>query len=350
MMKKLCFIILLIVFISACAPQTTAIPTSTSTNTPVPANTFTSIATNTPTLTPTAISAEVNPLADPTTWSVNVQAKFKTVLTTPDKATQADWDAYDAYLVTQMHATLKTAGVANAESLQDYALIKAMAAHVQSRGFEFDLAPSMARLIVTDTGNLISTVDNNGYGVGGGGSPPLTNADLHVWAASDWPHVTIFGKTYKLSDNPNQPFAMNISGTEGDAIALLNIPGINPDNAQGVLIAMKKTDGSFGYGIVMAIYKTNNPPKTKATDLCEKPSTIAINCQPGEALPSTIVVNNNNLGNHISLSRAQLLAMIKQNDPLHVNAVYHAALEVEWFDGMAVPFEFRTDAVIPPAQ
>jgi hypothetical protein len=216
---------------------------------------------------PTAFHAEVNPATSATLWPVEIQARFKAVLTDPWTATADQKAAFDTFLTTQWQLTLKDAGVANAETLQGYDLLNAIVDHQpaivltgsetpeQLASYVVELPFSLHKLLRTDQDNLVGFHHEDGryvegkidprtgtdwgkyyanYGLGGTESPKPDHAEL-VRDANMWSNANNFGFQFygeKISA------ATDFVSIEGDTMFLFRIPGTDPSAAVGMMVRM----------------------------------------------------------------------------------------------------------------
>ncbi len=292
------FPVLLILLLAACGPAPAA-PAALTPVTLPPTAAFTPSSTPAPTasptlvepnLTPTVQHAEIDPYSSSTTWSADVQAQFKDVLTDPWTATADEKAAYDTFLTTQWQLTLKADGVANTETLQGYDLLNAIIEHQppvvltgnetseQLASYVVELPFSLQKLIITDQNNLVGwhheagryvegqiLANPNGvvipqefqgpvqktpydlgyfdanYGFGATTSPKPDNAEL----LKDMGYLssTTYPDNYGFDFYGEKIPAIGVwAAPEGDLMFLFRIPGTDPNTAVGAMLRMY--DGS----------------------------------------------------------------------------------------------------------
>jgi len=219
-MKKALIVICLILFISAC--------TTKSAQTPFPATTETSTATNVPT-------ASVTPQPSPTATQ-DYSADYQKVQADPWTATDEEKSGYDAYVRQQLAAK----GIKNAGTLSDYDLLEAVIAYQQvliaKGGLEnpedylVELPISLHILIRTDRNNLMIYHDDvgrtRGYGVGNEQlTEGLLQSELNTFTG-----FSVYGKKLLVYTTS---FSM-----VGEMVFLYRTPGIDPSVGVGMVLRM----------------------------------------------------------------------------------------------------------------
>jgi hypothetical protein len=347
------------------------------------------------TLTPTPQLPEINPFSSATTWSPEIQARFKDVLTNPWTATADEKAAYDTYLMGQIQLTLKADGVANADQLQGNDLITAIAEHlppITLTGKETpeDLAAMVVELplsvheaLRTDVNNLVGWHHEDGRYVEGkmdprgpnSQPPPEFRGPLQK-SLNDWGYYYAyygFGATTSpkpdhaqlLKDmgylsttsttNPNNygydfygekiPAIGVIDAPEGDIAFLFRIPGTDPNTAVGVMLRMY--DGPrVAYTEVYLPLST--VLTTTANDTCLKPGLgllQTIPCPAGLSIPSLGMEDPLlTSGGNGSLYFLLKLMRLYNNNP-HVTLFTTGGIVLNgelWIDGIPVAITMNT--------
>jgi hypothetical protein len=263
--------------VTSCANVATNVPLSTSTAptlipiTPTIAVSPTSPAAVSPSETPTTVIAQIDPTADPSTWSTDVQTRFHDVLTSPNKATDQEKADYDAFMIAQWQR------VAGAEGKTGYDLIGAIVDYAQQNKI-YEGAPipfSLQFMIEADGNNMIAYQASKGLdatqriNMFGMGWRNIQSADLiHKTAEFTFKQINFFGKVIKRGDTiGNQKVDWNtpVNGVSGNIVFRFNIQGVNPDDAQLVLIQMKDSTNATHYTLGVMNYTQT---KTTNQDVC----------------------------------------------------------------------------------
>jgi len=281
--------VFLAVLLSGCAPASTLF---TPTNISVP----TAMPTKLPTVTPAPFMVRIDPATSYTEWSADVQARFHDVVTAPTTATEAQKQAYDAYITTQWQLTLKEAGVPNPEALKGYKLLGAIVEYTKTNKVH-EVAPlpfALQLQIVSDKDNLVE------FGVGKDLSPNerpsyfgyMWNASGH-WTADIiradamlfFPTMHFYGQEIK----PGSSGSFNMTGKdlEGDLVLRFHLQGVDPNVSQGGLIRMVDQSGNMRYATVVLNYR--------ATETTNQQDCITLSgnqlsggvCTGGDALKQT---------------------------------------------------------------
>jgi hypothetical protein len=323
------------------ASTPTTAPSATVSNSPSPLPSDTPTPTLPPTETPEQIA--IDPSLPPNLWSADVQARFPEVIKNPDTSTPAKRQAYDTYLTTQWKLMLKDSGGANADTLQGNSFLDAISSYAHEHNMiEVDLPMSLIRATILNPDNLIPFgalapgEDPNSrdsyYGIGENSSWQ-TKQQLIGWA-EDFTHVTIFGNY--IDNLANTPTSLTFFSVSGKVNILVNIPGVDPEAAQGILVRMIGSDGSVGFAISYIVYQNPQMIQTKSTDICEKlvgNHFIEADCGAEISMGATRINTVKKLRLYYPLTRELMLALLHNNNPLRVEMFPGQEVRI---DGMSV--------------
>jgi hypothetical protein len=244
-----------------------------------------SVPSETPAPTEVVSQLSVDLTKAPSAWDMaKVPPDVQVFIADPVHAPEGARTAADQFVTQQLRIMLKEANVANAETLQDYDLLKAVKEYAKNHNIhELTLPTSLIKLVVTDKSNLVpghtqAGMDANKLSSVFGVEAFVSNMGLDnilEYSRVNFKNVNVFGEQIarenidvnhdgKPDDNPAFSMIRLGNGVSGNVVLLVNLFGADPSVEQGALVEMLDAAGAPHYFMVNLAY---SPIKAAPEDL-----------------------------------------------------------------------------------